>query len=340
MGKEVTLPKQMDWRLNEDEISTLLLTPAFSSESPLSGNFSVLRNVKVDATMHKLNRPKRFLQSNDNCGFTPKGKMQLTSRKITVARMKVNLQFCVDELFDTCLERITGAGNDIKKMDSTKALKALKAAMMEQVQQGLIDDIFAVAYFGKVTNTISDADLQSFFALMNGIWEDIFADVTAGNTPAQTGVSGSALSSGDSVDLFDDTYGDSKLPLKKFKKNFLVYNVTSTVYENYLAYLQALGTEMANQLIIDGVQVGLKYNGIPVIEHPEWDDILVNEYGLTLPHRVQLTVQGNDTLATDISGESTSLRVYSDIDEEFIKIKGELRLGAREAHPELNSVAY
>lgn len=340
MGKEVTLSKSMDWRLNEDEISTLLLKPAFSSESPLGGNFSVLRNVKVDATMHMLNRPKRFLQSNDNCGFTPKGKMQLTSRKITVKRMKINLQFCIDELFDTCMERITGAGNDIKKMDATTRLKQLKAAMMEQIQQGAIDDIFAIAHFGKVTNTIGDADLSAFYAMLNGLWEDIFADVAAANTPATTGVSGSALSAGDSVDLFEDTYGDAKLPLKRFKKIELVYKVTSTVYDNYRKYLQALGTELANQFIIDGVPSGLMYNGIPVIEYPEWDDILVNEYGLTIPHRVQLTVQGNDTLATDISGDSTELRVYSDEDEEFIKIKGELRLGAREAHPELNSVAY
>lgn len=337
---EVSLPKQMDWRLNEDEISTLLLKPAFSSESPLGGSFNVMRNVKVDATMHLLNRPKRFLQSNDVCGFTPKGKMQLTSRKIEVKRMKVNLQFCIDELFDTCLERITGAGNDIKKMDATARLKQLKAAMMEQIQQGLVDDIFAIVHFGKKTNTIPDADLQAFFAMINGLWEDIFADVAANNTPATTGVSGVALSPGDSVELFEDTYGDAKLPLKRFKKSELVYKVTSTVYENYRKYLQMLGTELANTFLIDGVPAGLMYNGIPVIEYPDWDDILTNDFGLTLPHRVQLTVQGNDTIATDVTGDSTELRVYSDEDEEFLKIKGELRLGAREAHPELNSVAY
>lgn len=331
---DVQLPQDFEWNLNPQQANRLFLKPIFASTNPLTSIFSVMRRVKVEAVMYYLGHPSKIVQRNDDCEFTPKGSMSMTQRKINVYRAKIEMQQCNDEFFDTCLEYALGDEIDIFDPENPTHMKALKTAMLMHVQLATINDIFKLSFFGDRTL------IDDFYNVTDGAYKFIDEAVTNGDITEVGAGSGAPLSAGDSVTIFEATHGQSKIQLRKLANNLKVRYVTESVFENYRQYLQALGTELANTYIINGVPSGLMYNGVPVIEIPEWDEVLQADFGLTNPHRVIYTATGNLKLATDIASDTTKFRVYRDpVHMKKWFYASAFTLGANYTHSELMTVA-
>lgn len=331
---DVELPKDFEWNLDPQRANRLFLKPIFTTSNPLTSIFSVMRRVKVEAIMYYLGHPSKIIQRNDDCEFTPKGSMGMTQRKINVYRLKVEMQQCNDEFFDTCLEYALGDELDIFDPENPAHMKALKNAMLMHVQMAKINDLFKLAFFGDRTL------VDDFYNTTDGVYKFIDEAVANGDIIEVGAGSGAALNAGDSITIFESLHAQSKIQLRKLGNNLKNYMVTESIYENYRKYLQALGTELANTYIINGVPKGLLYNGIPVIEIPEWDEVLTGDFGLTNPHRAIYSATGNLKVATDISGTESKFRVYRDpVHMKKWFYASAFTFGANYTHSELMTVA-
>jgi hypothetical protein len=91
-------------------------------------------------------------------------------------------------------------------------------------------------------------------------------------------VAGNALNPANIADYLRDLRNKSSMILKSWNRNkpmaeYPMYMLQGGLFQAYRTYLQSLGTEMANMLIIDGEAVPgvLMFEGYRVIEIPEWD---------------------------------------------------------------------
>jgi|GEM_PF-3780522 len=334
----------MSWDLTSQQVNELILKPVFVSDNVFNSTFKVMRGVKDKATMYFLGAPSKFLKNNSGCTFSAKGSMALTLREIAVQRKEVELTQCKDEVFDTCMEAVlTGEGNNLYEPGSTAADKALQKAMAQQVAVGIQNDLFLLASFAKPGLTITVSGSENFYivddALKQGLFPNIDADVLAGRLTQISAGSGSALSSGESVDIFKGLWNNRTLVLQGLQASLNMHEIhcTQSVANNYQEYLEAFGTEQANSFVIDGIKT-LTWRGIIIIAHPEWDAELRNPlvFNLTEPHRALLTVANNMRVATDLVSGDVAMRIYSDIHRKNIYTQGHLRFGgAKLAHPEL-----
>lgn len=324
------------WALNRTELNELLLKPLFVSDNPLTSHFNIRKNVKDEINLHFISAPSRFVQPNQDCTFSPKGKLSLTNNKLKVSKHKVELEHCQDEFFGTCLERaLTGAGNEIFNPDATPEMKQLKAAMMEQINAGIVNDLSALAWFADSANSISDAALSAFYSQL--VTEGIFAQLDAKEGISVSSVnasSGTQLSGAQSVALLKAMYSQSSTVFRKLPKALREFKVTSSIYEPYKDYLRNLGALEQNLIVQEGFEA-LKYDGMAVIEMPDWDDTLKNDFGITIPNRAILTASGNLAGGTDVSTSGASLRWYSDIHGKSLFSQGYFRFGTGIVHDEL-----
>jgi hypothetical protein len=327
----------VNWPLERETLNELILKPVFVSDNIFTGTFRVMKNVKDEAKMFFLGAPSKFLQNNDNCDFTPKGGLELVPDKIRVCRKKINMKQCKDEVFDTCLEAaLTGAGDAIFDPGATPEDSALQKAMSAQIAKGLTNDLFLLSSFATPGSDLSDGFYDNCYP---GLFVDIAAKVASGRLTQINAGSGTALVPGAAIAIFEGLWAARSLAFKGFQKFIAMHEIhcTDDIAENLRQYYQALGVLQQYELIRDGIAT-LYWNGIPVVSHPEWDAELRNPavFNLTEPHRAILTIAGNMTVATDLSGSDVSLRVYMDVHETNIFTQGYLRFGgAKVAFPEL-----
>ena len=332
---ESIMPTEFDWNLNPQAANRLFLKPIFASANPLTEIFSIMRNVKSEATMYYLGHPGKIIQRNDDCNFTPKGRMTMTQRKINVYRAKINMQQCNDEFFDTCLEYALGNELDIFDPESTDHLRKLKNAMLTHIQIATVNNMLALALYGD--RTLAD----DFYNVTDGVYKAIDAAVVAGDITEINAGSGAAYAAGDASDVFKAVHLGSNRILRNLSKSQKEYLVDEKTFDNYVDELKALGTEEAHRLIVNGIPTdSYKYDGIEVRKVPELGDILEADFGLTEPHRVIYQAKGSLKLATDIQGSATRFRVYLDpVHQKVWFYDAAFKLGANFVHSELITVA-
>lgn len=334
MGQTI-LESPMSWELTRPEINELILKPTFVSDNIFTGTFRVMKNVKDEAKMFFLGAPSKFLQKNNDCKFTPKGSMSLVPDKIQVCRMKVEMEQCMDEVFDSCLEAaLTGSEDGIFDPTATPEGAQLQAAMATQISKGLTNDLFLLSSFAKPGETASDGFYDICYP---GLFANIDSLVAAGKLTQVNAASGAALGAGAAIALFKGMWNARSLKFKGFElfPGQHELHVTNDLYENLHEYYENLGVAEQYQIIKDGI-TSLTWRGIAVISHPEWDAELRTTFGLTNPHRAILTLTGNLTVATDLAGTDVSLRIYTDVHMKQLYTQGFLRFGgAKVAFPDL-----
>jgi hypothetical protein len=116
------------------------------------------------------------------------------------------------------------------------------------------------------------------------------------------------------------------------------YFVTDTIFNNYRATLEALGTEKSNTLIVDGVEF-LSYRGIPLISMGI-DNYLANDFISPYPHRVLLTVPNNLGLVLNGNNDDSEVRMWFNPDENVNRQRAQFEFGMDFILPEWCVAAY
>jgi hypothetical protein len=308
-----------------------MMKPIFLSENLLDSPYiRVKSNVIQEAKLSYLGQLARIVQPNNGCGFTPKGKMPITERTITVKRHKANLEQCTDEFFDNCWEYITGQGLDIEKLDATALGAQILNFLIMRTQQGIVNDIFLLGWYA------DQASVDPFFAQNNGWFRQIGLDIAAGDTPAAVATgSGAPLAAGASETIFNAMIAAETSQMYKLAASEKVMLVSKSIWENYRIFLASNpNLESARTQLVDGVQT-LYFNGVMLVNCPQWDDVDADDLGLVDNHRAVLTYRRNLTVGTDITALDNEFVTWFDMQDEVQKIKAKMRLGFQVAHPEL-----
>lgn len=304
--------------LNTNNAQRLLLEPAFNYDSITQRNLGIFHFEfgKDKLRMLHMSKPTNNLQPRSNCDtWNPTVRVQLRGDEITVCDFEVNGEQCSDEFDVACLRNLKG-DNPATNPNESQALTALENAMVQQVRAGISDDVYKVAYFGdpliRVRLAAEDINLdhlspdekEKFLIQMEtceGWWSEI-QNRTYSTIDAQKiryvnsndgTVGGNALNPANVADFLRDLRNKSSMILKNWNRNrsaaeYPLYMVQGGIFQAYRTYLQSLGTEMANVLILNGEMVPgvLMFEGYRVVEIPEWDmyDAETGNYNDTTGH--------------------------------------------------------
>ena len=163
------------------------------------------------------------------------------------------------------------------------------------------------------------------------------ADTTANTAPA-------ALASGESEDIMLALHIGADKVLKQLDPSQKVFLVADLVLENYMTYLESLGTERAHLQLENG-QTVYTYRGIPILGMG-WDIHLGADWPQAsgtlhaYPHRVIYTSIDNLVLGIDSANQFTETKMWYNPDQEENRFRSKLVIGVQFVHNKLTAVAY
>jgi hypothetical protein len=312
-----------------DLANEILLEPVFF-DSELRSSFQVMPNVTNRRKMQFVEKLENVVRKYTGCGFTPIGNMSVYDREIEVQRMKIDMKICWDEFKDTVFEELLNQGTRLPDLTGTQ----IEAILIGRIQQALRLDLERLAFFGNTKS--NDPNYDS----VDGLWTVYYPELVAEALSPRTNTgSGSDLSAGDGIDILRAVYDQAPNELKALPANQKVFNVTHSVYNQYLVDIEeGGGADYGLLTLINGVQT-LQFRGIPVMPFHRWDGILT-ALGTTKPHYVEYTTPRNRVLATDITDPGTDLSIWYDQKDEEVYMKGRWKMGVNYVHHSLVSLGY
>ena len=312
-----------------DLANEILLEPVFF-DSELRSSFQVMPNVTNRRKMQFVEKLENVVRKYTGCGFTPIGNMSVYDREIEVQRMKIDMKICWDEFKDTVFEELLNQGTRLPDATGTQ----IEAILIGRIQQALRLDLERLAFFGNTKS--NDPNYDS----VDGLWTVFYPELVAEALSPRTNTgSGSDLSAGDGIDILRAVYDQAPNELKALPANQKVFNVTHSVYNQYLVDIEeGGGADYGLLTLINGVQT-LQFRGIPVMPFHRWDGILT-ALGTTKPHYVEYTTPRNRVLATDITDPGTDLSIWYDQKDEEVYMKGRWKMGVNYVHHSLVSLGY
>lgn len=312
-----------------DLANEILLEPVFFDDD-LRSSFRIMPNVTNRRKMQFVEKLENVVRKYTGCGFTPIGNMSVYDRTIEVERMKIDMKICWDEFKDTVMEELLNQGTRLPDLTGTQ----IESILIGRIQQALRLDLERLAYFGNTAS--NDPNYDS----VDGLWTVHYpALVAAALSPRTNTGSGSDLSAGDGIDILRAVYDQAPNELKALPANQKMFNVTHSVYNQYLVDIEeGGGADYGLLTLINGVQQ-LQFRGIPVMPYHRWDGILT-ALGTTKPHYVEYTTPLNRVLATDITDPGTDLSIWYDQKDEEVYMKGRWKMGVNYVHHSLVSLGY
>lgn len=312
-----------------DLANEILLEPVFF-DSELRSSFRIMPNVTNRRKMQFVEKLENVVRKYTGCGFTPIGNMSVYDREIEVQRMKIDMKICWDEFKDTVFEELLNQGTRLPDLTGTQ----IESILIGRIQQALRLDLERLAFFGNTAS--NDPNYDS----VDGLWTVYYPELVAEALSPRTNTgSGSDLAAGDGIDILRAVYDQAPNELKALPANQKVFNVTHSVYNQYLVDIEeGGGADYGLLTMINGVQT-LQFRGIPVMPYHRWDGILT-ALGTTKPHYVEYTTPLNRVLATDITDPGTDLSIWYDQKDEEVYMKGRWKMGVNYVHHSLVSLGY
>lgn len=273
-------------------------------KSKTAGLMNVLSGFKPGT--HKLpefSHDYDLFQDGSSCGFNASGNLDILQRSITVESLKINTQYCVRDLEAKFTRQILPAGQEYD------GLGPVEAGLMAELERKIKKMVELLIWKGnKATAPNSIASLD----LVNGL-NKIIADET-GNL-AYEGSTG-ALTTSNIIGAVEALYAnlgvDAYSTIEEDEWVVLMGDDKKKVYEQ--AYRNTHGAVVYNQgftkRFVDGTNIEIV--GVP---------------GLNGTDKLVLAKKSNLILAVDVDGEEEALRVYMDVDQENVRIKGRFAMG-------------
>lgn len=278
-----------------------------------------------------LSVPRHLLQSRKDCvTWSPKGKATLTSDEIVTYAYEYMGEQCVDSFFDSCMEKIFPAGNEVWDFTGTPEGQALFAMLVDNIFTSLGNSFNDLSWYSNYSY-ITTSDTNNYW--VNGYstedeWTRFKAQQTdtslVGFVPiienyktdgreqfnvsiASNEVSGKQFV-GDIIDFFDRVdraaRPEFRQILNRRSGNFSAVRLVSpAIFDAYYDYLHTThnGIIQGYQLLVNGEAVPgvLMYKGVPVVSMDEW--LLMDEMLGVTSFRCVATVLGNFAIAHNMA---------------------------------------
>ncbi len=223
--------------------------------------------------------------------------------------------------------------------------------VLEVLQDAVMDFWWRLFWFNDVDaanvsggGVITDGVEAKYFNIIDGFWKQIYAQV--GDNPGQRAAvitenagatyAAQALNPANIKDYLSRVVFAAPLQLRKQPDRFIL--VTQSVYDAYSqALMDACCLESSRMAMLNGTDA-LKYNGIPVVAMPKWDEMIM-EYEdtgtkLNAPHRILFTAKSVLGAGVDSPTSFDRLNVWYDRDSRKVKVEGMGRADAKLTNPE------
>jgi hypothetical protein len=198
---------------------------------------------------------------------------------------------------------------------------------------------------GVITDGVPLAD----YNIIDGLWKQIFA-VVAASPERKVAISENAgvskvaqlnLAANKAFTTFQKLMASADSRLKSAPDKIMI--VTTTLLENYAAYLESQGMDASFIRIENGYST-LRYRNVTIYGMDFWDRTIQADFdnGTTydLPHRALLTTKMNLAVGSDKLADAETFKVYYSEDTELNNFKGKYRVDAKLMQDYLIQVAY
>ena len=172
---------------------------------------------------------------------------------------------------------------------------------------------------GDITNGTS----VLYFTMLEGIWEQVFTGVAAGTLPRYsiTENGGATYNTQDNLAAdrallaMRDTY--NQLDSRARTSGLLVYQMTDSLFKNWLSYLEDKSLAFTLQRTEEGKGTDrYSYRGIPIVVRYDWDRniraYLDTGTKWAFPHRLILTPLNNVPIGTSDESDLSNLDMFYD----------------------------
>ena len=263
-------------------------------------------------------------------------------------QIDIRIPYCAKELPE--LLKAFGQKQNKYDVEGSEEIKMIASRLLEAIDEAILrltwfgdKDAKNVVSGGTITNAI-DVD---YFNSVDGIWKQIFADVTAGkikraSIASNTGTTYSAqeLTAGAALETLRKVYNQSDARLKNHPDGQFI--VTQTVYDNFMDKLEDAGLNAVGSLAVnDGV---MTYRGKKIIVNEHWDRTIAayqnNGTKFNLPHRIVYSVKSNLPIGTLDQNEFKELSVWYDKTDRKVYTENIFSLDAKALEGYFISVAY
>ena len=269
----------------------------------------VLTGIKGTTKIPLLSADYDIFQSGTSCGFNASGNVDINQVTITPKKVKVNLQFCMQD-FDTYFTRQLSAPGQmydglgqLESMVLNEIKRNIQKTMELALWQGNAGGASATTSFNIFTgiNTLIAQNLATIPAS-----QKLSGALTTGNIIASLQAMRDALP----VDQFDEVYEASKYILFLAPERHVIYErdyrstFTALPYNSQFAKEQLDGSliEMGGVGGLFGVNGSINTKALLIKRDALW-------------------------LAVDVEGEENELLVYMDEDKENVRVKARFSVG-------------
>lgn len=320
---------EIEFSIQGPEANKLLLKPIFFDDS--LKYFDTMPMVTTEKKMAYSTIMEDVLQSAISCGMRPKGSIDLYERCITTSPIGAFVPQCFDDVLETAYMELLKSGKDIADMTGTLFGQLLVTRVLEAIMKHKEK----LAFFGDKTS--ADENIN----LVDGVWKYIFDLAGQDLIPYTDTSSGTPLSAGDAVDIFDKVYDAQRPELEALSMSEKIFFVSSNIYKQYKKDLRegGFGSAAYANDTQNGI-VALNYEGIEIKPMWDWPRYAKKYLDQDDANLVILTTRDNLVEATDVESDSTNIEVWYDRDSQQNKVRTQFLYGFNYKLEEFFSVGY
>ena len=257
--------------------------------------------VKGTSTINILNADLPF-QSGDGCGFTPQGEAKFTQRQIVTGRIKVDAEFCPDDLIGKYNEYLV-------RVNANQTTLPFEQEIMDAIIDGIRVKMEKAVWQGDTAS--DDANLKQFDGLLKAL-------------KAEASVIDVAIDAGASAyDAIKKVY--LAIPEHILSKNNVKINVSPAIYREFL-----LAMVEKNYFHYSGAQ-----NEYPAeFIFPGTNVAVALTEGLAGTNDIVAAQDSNLVYGCDMEGDMEDLKLWFSDDNDVFRLKGKWNAGVNVAFPD------
>jgi hypothetical protein len=284
----------------------LLVTRSFF-EPKTASRMQILTGVKSTIQVPALT-DALIWQNGDNCGFTASGDTTISARVLTVGRIKVNKEWCINDLETKYTQLLLSPGSNYDALPG-----GIDAAFVETILGVTKEDVEKAIWRGDTASASSQ--LKQFDGLVK-IINAASGTVQANATPfIATAVT--AITAANIISVVQAVY--SAIPVEVLDKTDL------TVYmgvDHFRTYQLALtNANLFNFIATDNALGQMKIHGTNVN--------IVSTPGLTSTNAIYALRDSNMFLGVDLENEQEDFKFWYSEDFDLVRFKYRTKLGVQ-----------
>ena len=242
----------------------------------ISDMFTVRQGIRTDEYLVLVNTLEKIVSATTGCSpsYTTAG--TLSDRKISVAKISANLQWCKSDFISTASALSNDPSFVADGLDGYEVTAKVRQMWMKQMIDGLRKDIFRLMILGN--DTSGNANWNVADGLLVKLYDGgaSYCIKRVGNDlPNQFN---SVLSTGQALAALRSLHTDSQIELKMLAPGEKVFWVTGSMYENLMTSYESntVGVSDLFRNLVDG-NYELRFRGIPVKPLYLIDNYLAND---------------------------------------------------------------